>query len=249
MGFGYATHQPSTAMRHALSLLLFLTILHGPLRAQQADGKAAQGGFGRPTTISGGLEIGIPLGAFADSWGREIIGLSGNFAMPMRILPIDIGFDFAWGRMGGDKKIVAVNEQYLSVNTGELTVNSNIYGYHGLARFKPFNGMISPYVEVLAGMRHFSTRSELRVDGLNEPLRKERNSSKFVGSTGWAVGIQVAPTRSFYVEGRVERINSGKVEFVDTRSIVITPGGEVQYQTLKSPTRVANVHLGIGLRF
>ena len=236
-------------MRCTCSLLLF-ALLASTANAQQPNNRNGQGRFlGRPTTISAGLEIGIPLGAFADSWGLEIVGLSANMAVPMRILPIDIGFDFAWGRMGGEKEVVAVNEQVLAVNTGELTINSNIYGYHGLARFKPINGMVSPYVEVLAGMRHFTTRSELRIDGLNDPLREERNSSKFVGSTGWAVGVQVAPTRAFYLEARVERLNSGKVEYVDPRSIVINANGVVSFQTLESPTRVANVHLGIGLRF
>jgi hypothetical protein len=244
-----ATIQSRYAMRY-LPTLLLLTIFASTAIAQQDSERGGQNNFGgRPTTISGGLEIGIPIGAFADSWGREIVGLSANMAMPMRLLPIDIGFDFAWGRMGGDKEVVAVNEQVLAVNTGELTINSNIYGYHGLARFKPINGMVSPYVEVLAGFRHFTTRSELRVEGLNEPLREERNSSKFVGSTGWAVGVQVAPTRAFYLEARVERLNSGKVEYVDPRSIVINGNGDVTYQTLKSPTRVANVHLGIGFRF
>ncbi len=203
----------------------------------------------RRATIGGGLEIGIPIGAFSESWGREIVGLSAELAVPMRLLPIDLGFDFSWGRMGGESSVVALNEDQLTAETGNLEVNSNVYGYHGVARLKPFNGKVSPYVAAMAGLKHFTTRSVLQVDGLDEAFSKERNASNFVGSAGWAVGVQVAPSGAFYVEGRVERLSTGKVQYVDPRSIVIGNNGEVSFETLSSPTRVLNVHIGIGLRF
>jgi hypothetical protein len=204
---------------------------------------------GRQTTLGGGLEIGIPMGQFSESWGREIVGVSANLGVPMRLLPFDWGFDFSYGRMGGDRQVVALNEQFLSTTTGELKVNSVIYGYHGLLRFKPINGKVSPYVEGLLGLRHFTTKSRVEVDGLDQPLRKERNANDFTGSSGWAVGVQVAPTRAFYVEGRVERLNSGRVSFVDPNTIVIDGNGGVEFETRSSQTRVVNVHLGVGLRF
>lgn len=204
---------------------------------------------GRPATLGGGLEVGIPVGLFAENWGQETVGLSANVASPMRLLPFDLGFDFAWGRMGGDRRVVAVNEDLLAVNTGELSVNSDVYGYHVLARFKPINRKVSPYFEVLGGLRQFTTRSTLRVDGADRPIRKDRNANSFVGSAGWAVGAQVAPTTHFYVEGRVERLNTGRVAYVDPRSIRIDGNGEVSYETRSSPTRTVNVHLGIGFRF
>lgn len=203
----------------------------------------------RPATLSGGLEIGIPVGTFAENWGREIIGLSANFAAPMRLLPFDVGFDFSWGRMGSESDIVAIDQEVLTATTGDLTVSSNVYGYHALARFKPINGKVSPYVEVLAGLRQYTTKSVLRVDGLDSPLSKDRNANSFVGSAGWAVGVQVAPHNNFYVEGRVERLNTGNVSFVDPNSIVINTNGEVVFDTRSTPTRTVNVHLGVGFRF
>lgn len=203
----------------------------------------------RPATLSGGLEIGIPVGTFAENWGREIVGLSANFAAPMRLLPIDVGFDFSWGRMGSESDIVAVDQEFLAVTTGDLTVSSNVYGYHALARFKPINGKVSPYIEGLAGLRQYTTKSVLRVDGVDSPLSKDRNANSFAGSTGWAVGVQVAPHNNFYVEGRVERLNTGNVSFVDPNSVEINTNGEVVFDTRSTPTRIVNVHLGVGFRF
>jgi hypothetical protein len=225
--------------------LTLLLIAFGVLAAQAQQNALPP----RQATLGAGLEIGIPRGSFDDSWGREIVGVSGNFALPMRRLPFDWGFDFAFGGMGSDRKVVAVNNQYLTATTGDLRVTSSIFGYHGLIRLKPFNGKVSPYIEGLAGIRHFVTSSTVRVEGLSEAVSKERNESSLSWSAGWAVGVQVAPTRLFYVEGRVERLNGTRVTYVDPRSIVIDQSGQVNYTTLNSGTSVVNVHLGVGLRF
>ncbi len=221
------------------------TILIGILLALAAT---AQTG-GRPVTLSAGVEAGIPIGEFEDSWGREIFGFSGNLTMPMRLLPFDWGVDFAWGRMGGESKEVTVNEEYLEVTTGDLRVHSDIFGYHGLLRLKPFNGKVSPYIEGLAGVRQFTTRTVIDVDGLDAPLFEERNANEFIWSHGWAAGVQVAPGKNFYLELRVEQLNGGQVEYVDPNSITIGDDGLVEFGTLHSGVRVVNIHAGIGLRF
>lgn len=245
MGFG----NPATTTHAMRTTTLLLTLLLASGAFAQRD-RDRFWGRDRPATLGGGLEIGIPVGAFADSWGREIVGVSADLGVPMRLLPFDWGFDFAWGSMGGESRLVEVEQENLDPNTtGNLTVRSNVYGYHGTLRFKPVIGKVSPYIEGLAGLRHFTTRTRIKVDGTNEQLSKERNASAFTGSAGWAVGVQVAPTRGFYVEGRLERLNGGKVTYVDPRSISITSGGDVSYETISSPTRLVNVHLGIGFQF
>lgn len=202
----------------------------------------------RPMTIGGGVEIGFPIGEFNATWGRQIAGLSANFTVPLRRLPFDYGFDFAWGRMGGDSRSVLIQEEHLPED-GELRIRSNVYGYHGLLRLKPFNGKVSPYVEAMAGARHFVTRTVIRAEGMDEPYMEQRNQSELTSSLGWAAGVQIAPTRAFYVEARVERLNGGQVTYVDPRSIAIGDEGQVDYETLTSGTRVLNFQLGIGLRF
>jgi opacity protein-like surface antigen len=167
----------------------------------------------------------------------------------MSILPFDWGFDFAWGRMGGNEQEVPINEQHIAATTGDLRINSDIFGYHGLLRLKPFNGKVSPYIEGLAGIRQFTTRTRIHVEGMDSPYVDQRNANEFIWSHGWAAGLQIAPAKHFYVEGRVERLNGGKVSYVDPTSIDISPEGVVTYGTLTSGVRVVNIHLGIGLRF
>jgi len=220
--------------------------------AAQAPGERNAGGNGprrRTATVGAGIEVGIPRGAFNDSWGREIAGFSANFTAPMRILPFDWGFDYSFGALGGESTVVAVSEQGLAATTGDLRIRSSVMGYHGQFRFKPLQGKVMPYGELLAGARHFVTRTTILVEGLDQPYREERNESALSWSGGWALGLQVAPTRNFFVEGRVERLEGSEVDYVDPRSITFGNDGQVNYATLRSGTHVLNIHLGIGLRF
>ncbi len=205
----------------------------------------------RSASLSGGLEIGIPIGEFDATWGRQLVGLSANMSVPMRRLPLSYGFDFAWARMGGETQVVPVNEENIESTTGDLSVKSNVYGYHALVRLQPFTGKVSPYVEGMAGMRQFTTRTEITVDGLDQPIMEQRNENDFIGSTGWAAGLQVLPGKSknFYVEGRVESLFGGQVTYVDPATIAVSTNGDVKYNTLTSGTRVVNITFGIGLRF
>jgi len=205
----------------------------------------------RTATVGGGLEIGIPTGEFDATWGRQLVGLSANVTMPMRPLPLSYGFDFAWARMGSESQEVIINEENIESTTGDLSVKSNVYGYHALLRLQPFTGNVSPYVEGMAGARQFTTNTEIEVDGMDQPLMEQRNENHFVGSTGWAAGLQVMPGKSknFYVEGRVESLSGGQVTYVDPRSITVSQEGAVSYGTLTSGTRVVNITFGIGLRF
>ncbi len=202
-------------------------------------------------SLGGGLEIGIPLGEFDATWGRQLVGLSANMTVPMRRLPLSYGFDFGWAHMGDGSREVAINEENIESTTGELSVRSNVYSYHGLLRLQPFRGKVSPYVEAMAGARQFTTRTTIEVEGMDQPLMEQRNENEFIGSSGWAAGLQVMPgkSRNFYLEGRVERLNGGQVTYVDPRSISISPEGEVNYGTMTSGTRVLNITFGIGLRF
>lgn len=203
----------------------------------------------RMATLAGGLEIGVPIGEFDDSWGRQLVGLSGNFTVPMRRLPFSYGFDFGWAHMGNKSREVAVSDPALTATAGDLSVRSNVYGYHALLRLQPFHGQVSPYVEGLTGARHFLTTTQIKVDGLDEPLMEQRNESSVIGSAGLAAGIYYAPSRNFIIEGRVERLTGGKVRYVDPRSVEISPDGEVEYSTLSSGTRIVNITFGIGFRF
>lgn len=216
-----------------------------------ASAQQQQQPVARPTTIGGGLDVVIPLGEFDDTWGRQLVGLGANMAIPMRRLPFSWGADFGWARMGSKSQEVPVQEENIASTTGELEVKSNMYSYHGMVRLQPFTGKVSPYGELMAGVRHFTTRTEITVEGLDQPIMEQRNENDFIGSVGWAAGLQVLPgkSRNFYVETRVERLNGGQITYVDPASIKVSQTGDVSYRTLTSGSNVVNITFGIGLRF
>lgn len=204
----------------------------------------------RPTTLSIGGTVGTPLGQFNEEYGKAILGLGGNISVPMMgILPLETGFAFNWGRLGAERETVVVDQAYLSTNEGELRTTSNMYSFHLQGRFRPFTGRVSPYVDGLAGVRTFSTRTRITVEGLEEDLSNERNALDATWSYGWAAGIQVKVGAPLYVEARVEKLQGHKVDYVDPETIIVTPSGQVEYQLRSSHTDVFNVHLGIGFTF
>lgn len=229
-------------MRTALATVMTLA-LAAPAAAQQDRTQQ------RTATITGGLEIGIPTGEFDASWGRQMAGLSANMTLPMRRLPFSYGFDFAWQRMGGGTRKVTVDDPVVTSREGEMKVRSNLYGYHGMLRFQPYRGKVSPYLDGMLGLRHFLTTTEVNVKGLDQPILEERNESAFVGSAGFAIGAYYEVTRHFVLEARFERLSGGRVTYVDPRSIEITQAGEVTYGTLSSGSRMVNLTFGAGFRF
>ena len=101
----------------------------------------------------------------------------------------------------------------------------------------------------MMGVRQFTTISTITVDGLNQPISRERDANALAFSTGWAAGLMVRFAGIAYIEGRVERFSSGKASYVDPTSISISNSGVVGYSTLNSRTDAVNILVGIGVRF
>lgn len=201
----------------------------------------------RSSTLSGGLELGIPLGEFNHTWGSTMVGLSANIAMPMRLLPLEIGYDFAWGRMGSEYSELRPSGGLLTaVPSRSVSVKSNVYGHHALARLNPLRGNVRPYGEVMLGARNFVTRSTVTA---NDGMTDDERDGQWVASYGWAVGLMYSFSRQVFVEGRVERLFNGKVDYVDPRTITIAGDGSVTYEKLNSRTESLQIQLGVGLRF
>lgn len=235
---------PPPMYRHRL-LLYALLIASSTLA--QSDGNNSGFWENRSSTLSGGLEFGIPLGEFNFTWGNTTAGLSANIAIPMRTLPLEFGYDFAWGRMGSESSADQAQGNLLAPRSGRsVEVRSNIFGHHGLVRLNPLRGKLRPYGEVLLGARHFVTRSTVTTP--NGESTDERDGA-WTTSYGWAAGAMYGLGRQFYVEGRVERLFSGRVNYVDPATIQIAADGTVTYEKLSSRTDALQIQLGVGLRF
>lgn len=223
-----------------LQLLLIIPFT-APFAAAQVPG--FQGVLGGTAGIS------VPAGEFANTWGKDMFTFGGQFAAPMGRLPIQGGFAFGYGIMGRSVATVPVSDPALTATEGTLAVKAKVLSYHPLLRFSPFKGKVRPYVDGMVGVRQFTTLSKVSVDGLENPLSRERNANDFAFSTGWAAGLMVGLGGIGYIEARVERFNSGNASYVDPASIVVDGTGNVGFNTLNSNTDAVNILVGIGLRF
>lgn len=199
--------------------------------------------------LGGTAGISIPTGEFADTWGKDMFTFGGHFSVPMGPLPLQAGLGFNYGIMGRNTSQVPVADPAVVATEGTLSVKAKVLTYHPLLRLSPLKGKVRPYVDGMIGMRQFTTMSTIRVDGLEDPLSRERNANDFAFSTGWAAGVMVGWGGIAYVEARVERINSGNASYVDPGSITVDGTGTLGFHTLNSHTDAVNVLLGIGLRF
>lgn len=231
----------TTTLSVALAMLL-------PAVAQVNNNNNNDGFWnGRSSTLSGGLEFGVPLGEFDHTWGSTMVGLSANLALPMRTLPLEFGYDFSWARMGSEYDLIQPSGGLLTaIPSRSVSVKSNVYGHHGLVRLNPLRGGVRPYGEVLLGARNFVTRSTVTTD---EGVTDDERDGAWAQSYGWAVGLMYAIGDQVFVEGRVERLYSGKVDYVDPRTIDIDPAGKVTYEKANSRTETLQIQVGIGLRF
>jgi hypothetical protein len=218
------------------SLLLFLSAL----RAQEKT---------RPMTLSLFGHVGDPTGEFEEAWGKEFVGLGVNFSTPMKRMPFETGFQFDWSHMGGESAVVPIDEEFIDATEADMQVNSNVYAFHALARLKPFTGKVAPYVDGLGGWRTFSTRTKLKVDGLEEPLVNERNEVDAAWSWGWAAGVMVGLGKTMMIEGRFERLQGGEVTYVEPSTLSIDAEGNLSYGTRTSNSDAWMIKVGFGFRF
>lgn len=203
----------------------------------------------RPMTVSFGMRLGIPQGEFDIVYDRELFGLGGNFSVPFRRLPFEWGLDVGWQRMGSTETTVAIDEEFVDATEADLDLNADMWAYHTFMRFKPLRGRVCPYADAYAGVRTFSARTRIRVDGLEEPLSNERNAMDAAFSYGWGAGLMVKLNNTVNVEAGFQKLEGGKVTYVDPASISVSPDGAVGFGTLTSNSDLFNIHLGIGFNF
>ena len=170
-----------------------------------------------------------------------------NAVLATELWDAQIGYDFGWGRMGAESELPSNSGTLFGTPSGpKVEVRSNVYDHLALMRLNPSQGRYRPYADVMVGMRHFVTRSTLTTPSQDT---EEEKTTNVVSSYGWAVGAMVGITGNFYGEARVERLYTGRVEYVDVGTIEIANDGSVTYEKQTSNVDVINVQLGVGFRF
>ncbi len=203
----------------------------------------------RSPTLSAGLQLAVPMGEFADVYGKNLFGINALLSFPLLNLPIEVGGGFAWNRMGGDESSVSITDNMGGLKIAELKVNGNAYTYQLHGRLRPFDGKFRPYGELFVGARNFAVNSKLKSSSGTEPST-EYLSRKLTAVAGYAIGAKFELTPGVFAEARFEKSAGSNAEYIDPESVFInTTDGTFNYSTLNSRTDQWALSLGIAFSF
>ena len=204
-------------------------------------------------TLSVGAQAAVPTGRFAEDYQSNPAGVNAALTLPLGDrIPIEMGLGFAWNQLGSEHSGIHLEDDPGEYYEGDMSVFSNNYAWHGVARLRPFNGAFRPYGDVMAGFRTFSTKTKLYSEALTDsrsPMSKEVVERDISWATGWAVGLQLRLTEGLFLEGRYENWQGSEVEFVDPESIFIGPEGELNYTKRESKISQYAFSVGLALNF
>lgn len=200
----------------------------------------------RGVTLSGGLQVAVPTGEFAENYGRLPFGLNAFLSVPLLNAPIEIGGGFAWNHMASSREDVNIQSS-ANGDVGTLRINGNSYTYQIHGRLRPFNGRFRPYGEVFVGARNFSTTSKLQTSGGVSPTERLDRSFTFIA--GWGVGAKYEMTPGVFLEARFESSIGSKATYIDPESISITDSNNFDYQNLESRTDQWALSVGVAFAF
>lgn len=207
---------------------------------------------GRGATISGGAQIAVPRGEYAELYKGTPFGINAALSMPIFKLPIEAGGGFAWNKIGGEGRDVYIADELGNEQEAELKLNGNAYTYYAHARLRPFNGDFRPYGEVIAGMRTYSVKSKLLMvtpHGTDTDPLTEVTDRDFVWVTGWAVGLQYRLVSGVFLEARFEKLKGDRAQYINPESINISRAGAYNYENLQSRTDQFTFSLGLAFSF
>jgi len=245
-------------MKFVTSLLLLLLSIN--LLAQENNPRQNQNNNrNRNTSLRGpsvslGIVVMEPQGVFEKQYTGTPAGINGQFLINMGNAPFDFGGGFTWFSRGGTSNDISIYEgtdidgddYYVE---GTIDVNSNIYSYDAIARFRPFNGRVQPYGDAIAGFQTYSTKTTISaIDGNTEEV-VDRAHRDFAVSFGWAAGLKVKLSNDLAIEGRFSNIVGSEVKFVDRESIEINDNGNILFEQRNSTTNHLLYQVGVSLTF
>lgn len=226
-----------------------------PRRTRNPGGFWMHPNYHRVPTLSVGFEFAFPQNEFSDNFDGMPIGIGGQFLTNAgRRSPFEFGMGFSWLSRGSAREDVFIyegediNGQEI-FSRGTMSVNSNIYTYNGIVRFKPLLGMVQPYIDGLVGVRNFSTSTVVRPDDASLETMRERQTRDFALTYGYAAGIKVRVTPALMVEGRFSNLFGTQVSYVDRNSLEIDIEGNVTFDEVASRTDMYIIHLGVCFEF
>ncbi len=205
----------------------------------------------RSTTLSGGFQVAVPQGEFAENYKGLPYGVNASISIPIQNLPIEYGGGFSWNQIAAEGRDVVL-ESDRGLVPANLDVNGNAYSYHVHARLRPFNGDFRPYGEFLVGMRTYGIKSKLSFEDSGEAFGDPTTSVSnrdFTWISGWAVGVQYRLISGLFLEGRFEKLKGDQAQYINPQSLRIEPDGDFQYDMNESRTDQFTISLGVAFNF
>lgn len=214
----------------------------------------------RTTSISVGAQAVRPLEDFAATYSGNPLGISANIAIPIKkASPFEYGVAFAWNNMGTfdqDIEVVApiVNPGDTVRNPGTYRARNNNYRYLAQFRFRPFNGAIQPYFDLLGGFENFQTKTDITIQNSGgfssvEDAKLIQQGGSFLYAYGFGVRIKMGKSQNLFFDLRYEKIDGGKSEYVIPESVHLDQNNAISYNIGNTSTKRDLFQLGMALRF
>lgn len=231
--------------------VLSLVLLTVPVSAQRVRNN-------RGPSIAFGVQVAQPTGQFKQQYDGYPIGVAANFSAPLSRSPLEIGFGYAWNNMGSQTEEVSVlvGQDIDGDNiyeNGDLQIRSNTNRFQMMARLRPFNGMIQPYVDGVAGLETYRTKTTIEVVsdyvGYSEGQNADTQLFDMTYSFGWAAGLRIRLAPNIFLDGRFESLIGGPAKYIDQNSIEVINATDLDFEIKSSRTDKFTYQLGLAATF
>jgi len=203
----------------------------------------------RSFTLSGGFQLAVPQGDFADNYNGNLFGMYACLSVPLLDLPIEVGGGFVWNSLlTQGQGVEIINNLVPDRDEGELLVKGNAYTYQLQGRLRPLNGRFRPYGELYAGVRNFRITSELKLEDVNQ-ASGDLIESDLTFMAGYAIGAKFQLIPVLFLELRYDNQTGSEATYIDPESVVIRDDGSFSYDTRSSKTNQWALSLGVAFSF
>ncbi len=197
--------------------------------------------------IAANVMMGFPINQFhqKNNFNSGIgFSLRGGYRV-IKEKPLVLGLSLEYmlrHKVGADGSVTANNGANTQVRT---KVHSNVLGGHLFVHVEPRIGNVKffPFIEGLAGFRHFYTRAVIINKSDNEEYDHFSLQKSVTLSFGGAAGISI-PTAGGELEFRLMYLNSPKVKYVLGRTIHIQSPYTIDFEENTSYTPMICVMFG-----
>ncbi|MEX0928213.1 MAG: hypothetical protein WDZ53_02335 [Balneolales bacterium] len=141
--------------------------------------------------VQAGLIWGLPQGGLTDNISREPLGVSFLTGGRVPGLPLFLGTDIGLMSHGLQERIDLYSLEEVPVQALTSSVSNTIFMVHLLARLQLEYGPVQPYLEMLRGMKYFTTRNTLRGDPVVFPDGFNAASRVFDHALSYGIGAGV----------------------------------------------------------